>query len=62
MDELLTTEQAAKALGLEPKTLVNYRTRGCGPAYVALSRKAVRYSASALADYIARHTIAPVQV
>ncbi len=42
MSEFLTTDEAAEALGLSPRTLRNWRTRGGGPVATKLGA-AVRY-------------------
>ena len=44
---LLTTEQAAKRLGLSPRTLERYRVSGEGPEFLKIGRW-VRYTASKL--------------
>ena len=44
---LLTTEQAAKRLGLSPRTLERYRVSGKGPEFLKIGRW-VRYTASKL--------------
>ena len=54
-DELLTTKEAAKFLGLKPNTLAKWRVAGAGPMYVALGR-AVRYRVSDLKIFIERNT------
>jgi predicted DNA-binding transcriptional regulator AlpA len=41
--ELLTQAQAATRLGLSPRTLEQYRTRGGGPLFVRISSRCVRY-------------------
>jgi len=38
MDELLTTQEAAKFLKLSPRTLEKLRITGGGPAFIALGR------------------------
>ena len=55
---LLTQSEAARLLGLAPKTLKYWRTRrgqkrsGPGPAYIKLGRKVVRYAMQDLADWL----------
>lgn len=56
--ERLNTEEAAKFLGLDPQTLINWRSLGRGPAFIRLGR-AVRYSVSALEKFIAKNTVTP---
>jgi hypothetical protein len=48
VDEL----EAAAALAITPKTLVEYRRAGVGPAYTELARK-IFYSREALAAWLA---------
>lgn len=50
-DGLLSTRDAARVLGLNPRTLENWRRVGTGPTYSKLGR-AVRYSRGALQRYI----------
>jgi excisionase family DNA binding protein len=53
---LLTTGEAAKRLGLSPRTLETLRVRGGGPVFVKMG-KAVRYEAWAIEAWIdARRT------
>lgn len=44
--DLLTTAQAAKIVGLSPRTLEGYRLRGNGPTYFRVGKRAVRYDVS----------------
>jgi excisionase family DNA binding protein len=50
---LLTTEEAASALGLSRRTLEDWRLRGCGPRFVRLGG-AVRYRPSELSRFVLR--------
>ena len=34
VDRTLTSEQASEFLGVTPRTLVNWRYKGCGPKYI----------------------------
>lgn len=43
LDRLLTVEQAAAFLNLRPRTLNKWRVIGGGPAYIAISNRAIRY-------------------
>ena len=56
MMQLLTTEQAAELLGLEPATLATWRWRGFGPPHVRLSARAVRYRRDDLASWLDSRT------
>lgn len=49
---LLTPDEAASLLGLDTRTLSNWRYRGIGPVFVRLGGK-VRYSAIDLNTYVA---------
>lgn len=51
MTELLSTQEAAKALGLSPQTLAILRVEGGGPRYVKLGRS-VRYDPTDLAAWV----------
>jgi predicted DNA-binding transcriptional regulator AlpA len=51
MKELVTTEVAAKVVGLSPQTLAILRVGGGGPRYVKLGRS-VRYDPEDLAEWI----------
>lgn len=42
MHRLLTTEEAAPLIGVEPKTAHNWRSIGCGPRHIRVGRL-VRY-------------------
>jgi predicted DNA-binding transcriptional regulator AlpA len=56
---LLSTRDAAQRLGIAFGTLQNMRSRGEGPAFVRIGRKAVRYRIQDLDAYLAQHTIQP---
>lgn len=45
---LLTTEQTAWVLGLKKRTLERWRIEGCGPKYLRLSARCIRYRQSDL--------------
>lgn len=51
----LSSEDAARALGVSPKTLANWRCAGRGPAYVHISdspRSSVLYLMEDLEDWL----------
>lgn len=54
----LTTEQAAQALGLSPRTLEGWRVRGGGPRFAKLTRGVVRYRIEDLCDWLAERVVA----
>lgn len=56
LDEWLTSAEAAKRLGIRPGTLVVWRQRGIGPAYVRCGG-AIRYRESDLEAYLAKQTV-----
>ena len=51
-EQLLTTRDAAKYLGLKPSCLDNWRWRGDGPQYVQVSTRAIRYRLSDLEAFV----------
>lgn len=50
-ERYLTSKQLAQRWGISEGTLRNYRWRGCGPAYVVLNGRTVRYSVSGVERY-----------
>lgn len=56
-EALLTTAEAASALGLSPRTLEGLRRKGGGPAFVAISRNLVRYQPAALTFWITSRSV-----
>lgn len=57
-ESLLTTPQAADFLGLAAPTLESWRCRGtAGPRYVRLSKRAVRYRAADLDEWVRAHAV-----
>lgn len=56
-NRLLTTEAAATALGLSPRTLEDYRLRGYGPRFVKISGRAVRYRPAELRRWVAEREV-----
>jgi hypothetical protein len=61
--ELLRPSEAARLMGVRPKTLANWRCQGIGPAFVKFgppsSRAAVRYNRGDLLKWIAARTREP---
>ncbi|MDJ0977653.1 MAG: helix-turn-helix domain-containing protein [Erythrobacter sp.] len=56
MDKLLTTKEAARILGIAPKTLRMWRLAGKGPCYLKLGatpQASVRYDHTALRAWLA---------
>lgn len=52
----LTPAETAEQLRLSSRDLARLRHRGEGPAFVALSRKTVRYLRSSVDEWEAQHT------
>lgn len=51
-DRLVDTVQAAEILCVTPQTLRHWRCLGCGPAYVRLGRRTIRYQVSELSRVV----------
>ena len=59
----LTTEDAAKVLGLAPATLENDRCDGrLGVPFVRVGRRAIRYRPSDLAEWLEARVVRPAAV
>jgi hypothetical protein len=52
-DQHLTQSEAALFLRIEPRTLESWRSRGCGPRFVAYSKRCIRYRLSDLKAWVA---------
>lgn len=57
-ETLLDAAQAAAYLGMSPKTLKKWRSKGAGPVYSRISRNRVRYRKSALDAWVVAHEAA----
>lgn len=55
-EELLNTREAARTLGIRPRTLEHWRSIGAGPPYSRIGR-AVRYRRTALERFISDNEI-----
>lgn len=55
----VTTKEAAAITGLAVQTLHNWRLEAKGPAYVRAGRKAIRYSTTALHEWMQARTVNP---
>ena len=53
LDRLLRTREAAKVVGLSPRTMESYRRNGGGPPFVKIRDYAVRYVLRDLLAWIA---------
>ena len=51
---LLTPAETAEILGVSPRTLDGWRRRGCGPPFVRLTQRTLRYRRADLDKHIAR--------
>jgi excisionase family DNA binding protein len=54
--DILTEKQAAKYLGLSPRTLQERRRQGMKPPYFKIGRS-VRYKLKDLKDFLAQHRV-----
>lgn len=59
--EYLDTVQAAELMGMRPQTLHNWRFRGVGPAYTAISGRAIRYHIDDLRKFMQARRVVPHQ-
>ncbi|MHB1302447.1 MAG: helix-turn-helix transcriptional regulator [Acidiphilium sp.] len=55
-DYLVKERDAARLLGIVPRTMMRWRKLGCGPRYVRMGNKLVAYSASELRRWQERRT------
>ena len=55
---LLNQSEAAQILGIQPRTLENWRARRIGPSFLAISRRCVRYRLVDLEAWLNGKTIA----
>jgi predicted DNA-binding transcriptional regulator AlpA len=53
LDRLLRTREAAKVVGVSPRTMESYRRNGGGPPFVKIRDYAVRYVLRGLLAWIA---------
>jgi len=51
--DLVDEAEAAAILGVNRKTVANWRWRGCGPRYHKIGRRLVRYHRADLATFAA---------
>jgi predicted DNA-binding transcriptional regulator AlpA len=55
MDRVLNQKEAAKLLGVSPRTLERHRLTGTGPRFARVGGRLIRYRPSDLADYVERN-------
>lgn len=53
----MDTKAAAKYVGVDPRTLEGYRSRGGGPDFVRISARLVRYRKADLDDWLNERTV-----
>lgn len=58
-DARLDTAAAAAFIGVEPRTLEDWRRRNVGPEFIVISRRCVRYDRRALERFLAERTVNP---
>ena len=52
MEELLSTPDAARVLGMKPAALENWRWKGEGPPFVRVTARAIRYRREDLERFV----------
>jgi DNA-binding transcriptional MerR regulator len=57
VNELLDQRQAAKLVNVQARTLEGWRRRGCGPPFIRLSARAVRYRLEDLERWITERRV-----
>lgn len=55
-DALLTEQQAATLLNVNPRTLQKWRVKGGGPKFIRISRRCIRYRPRDIRDW-AQHRV-----
>ena len=55
LPQMLTTEQVAKALGVDPSTLSRWRSRGKGPRVYWLGTASPRYRLEDVLEWLERN-------
>jgi hypothetical protein len=51
-EELITQTEAARVLGIEPRTLESWRLKRIGPRFISYSKRCVRYRLSDLEKWL----------
>jgi len=57
-DDSLGAKGAGRLLGVEPKTLANWRYLGKGPSYIKISPRCIRYRVVDLINYLEKRKVA----
>ena len=55
-DRLCSPAETAELLGIAPQTMAHWRVRGCGPRYLLLNRRCVRYRLSDIRAWLESRT------
>lgn len=55
----ITEKEVSAIIGLAEQTLRNMRSRGDGPPFVRVSRKAIRYGLGDLSEWIEARKVSP---
>jgi hypothetical protein len=56
VEKLLTPQEAAEILGVTTSALAQLRFKGTGPVYQKLSPKTIRYTRTAVEEFVAAST------
>lgn len=62
MNQLLTTEQAAKYVGVRPKQMQGWRHDKTGPRFIRLNSKTVRYRMTDLDEWVKSKQVNPQEI
>ena len=60
--ECISTRDAARMLGLHSNTLKRWRAEGCGPRFLTLNGRTIRYRAADLEAYCLESTLCPTNL
>jgi hypothetical protein len=58
-DEIFSTMEAARFLGVLPRTMEGWRLRSEGPKYLRYNRSQIRYRRADLEEFQRRRTVVP---
>jgi hypothetical protein len=58
--ETINTKMAAKIIGVDKRTLDNWRSAGRGPAYIKISKRKINYLRDDVETFIQKKRIEPV--
>lgn len=56
-EQLVDQREAARFLGLAPRTLESWRSRRIGPRFIAYSRRCIRYRIADLQDWVTERAV-----